>query len=170
MSRRACELTARTSKRMFCARLVGQKDANCAHLISGVRAVRACLRGICVELTNRAHPPLTPRGVCGQLAATPEPTARTKLVRARSSISSHLRWGRGVVGNGLEMICEVRGNGPARFREGKDQFHRIGTWWENGQSGGIGNGRQIGQSLFCLSERYRWPCFLSSRRWLKLCL
>ncbi len=66
-----------------CARLVRIPGLNRAHSIIGVRAVRPPQGTKSVELTNRAHPPIPPRGVCGQLAGTPEPTARTIAVRVQ---------------------------------------------------------------------------------------
>lgn len=71
-----------------CAQLVRLGSANCAHHLKSLRAVRPVISARIGELTNCAHPPIPPRGACGQLAAAPEPTARALEVRARSS-SSH---------------------------------------------------------------------------------
>lgn len=72
------------AKQVFpCAQLVQITSLNRAHHIIGVRAVRPSQAVESGELTNRAHPPIPPRGVCGQLAGTPEPTARTIAVRVR---------------------------------------------------------------------------------------
>ena len=67
----------------LCAQLVQVPALNRAHPIIGVRAVQPPHGVESVELTNRAHPPVPPRGVCGQLAGTPEPTARTIAVRVQ---------------------------------------------------------------------------------------
>lgn len=72
------------ANRVFpCAQLVQIPGLNLAHPITGVRAVQASQGVKSAELTNRAHPPIPPRGVCGQLAGTPEPTARTIAVRVQ---------------------------------------------------------------------------------------
>ncbi len=72
------------AKQVFpCAQLVQIPALNRAHPIHWVRAVRTPQGAKSVELTNRAHPPVPPRGVCGQLAGTPEPTARTVAVRVQ---------------------------------------------------------------------------------------
>ena len=76
---------AHTKTVVLCAQLVRDSTPNCAHSMIGVRAVRGSQGVILSELTNRAHPPIPPRGVCGQLAGTPEPTARAIAVGARSS-------------------------------------------------------------------------------------
>jgi len=68
-----------------CAQLVRSATANCAHPIGALRAVRPVIGARASELTNCAHPPIPPRGACGQLAAAPELTARALEVRARSS-------------------------------------------------------------------------------------
>lgn len=83
-SRPAPRTNCAHAKRVFpCAQLVQIPGLNRAHPIIWVRAVQASQGVKSVELTNRAHPPIPPRGVCGQLAATPEPTARTVAVRVQ---------------------------------------------------------------------------------------
>ena len=83
-SRPASRTNCAHAERVFpCAQLVQIPGLNRAHSITGVRAVRPFEVVKSVELTNRAHPPIPPRGVCGQLAGTPEPTARTITVRVQ---------------------------------------------------------------------------------------
>jgi hypothetical protein len=74
---------AHTEQVFRCAQLVQIPILNRAHPILRVRAVHPPHGVKSVELTNRAHPPVPPRGVCGQLAGTPEPTARTVAVRVQ---------------------------------------------------------------------------------------
>jgi hypothetical protein len=83
-SRPASRTNCAHAERVFpCAQLVQIPGLNRAHSLIGVRAVQASQGVKSAQLTNRAHPPIPPRGVCGHLAGTPEPTARTVAVRVQ---------------------------------------------------------------------------------------
>ena len=95
MSLSGCRRTnqLRANPVLLCARLVRLGSANLAHPVDPVREVRHPTGVKMAELTNRAHPPIPPRGACGQLAAAAEPTARAWLVRAGGSRFARLRQG-----------------------------------------------------------------------------
>lgn len=134
-----------------CARLVRSGSANLAHPVDSVREVRHPTGAQMAELTNRAHPPIPPRGACGQLAAAPEPTARAWLVRAGGSRFARLKQvAMGVVGPcGGETRVARRANSAARTRHG-------GTW-----AAWLGRGRE---SAGREGRRRYFPGGMASRR------
>jgi hypothetical protein len=136
---------------LLCARLVRLGSTNFAHPVDPVREVRHPTGVKMAELTNRAHPPIPPRGACGQLAAAPEPTARAWLVRAGGSRFARLRQGAiRVVGPcGGETWVAQWANPADRTRHGR-------TWaaWAGREREGAGQGRR---------HRY-FPGGMASRR------
>lgn len=123
MSLSGCRRTnqLRANPVLLCARLVRLGSANLAHAVDPVREVRHPMGVKIAELTNRAHPPIPPRGACGRLAAAPEPTARAWLVRAGGSRFARLRQGAiRVVGPcGGETRVAQRANPVDRTRHGE---------------------------------------------------
>lgn len=132
---------------ILCAQLVRQLTANCAHRVNEVRAVRAPHWVKTPELTNCAHPPIPPRGACGQLAATPEPTARSKKVRARGSEMRAVRpatLGRVAAGSGSATTVPpsaVAAHGQASPNTARPR-PVVGLWVSGQGAGGAAEGNR----------------------------
>lgn len=139
-----------------CARLVRPTGANLAHPDRQVRPVRGLEGARTGERTNQAHPPIPPRGACGQLAAAPELTARAssscaKFVRevrerrARGGAAWFLprpprpswRAGTAAIGDRVCFGCPSAGREPPPpFRHGPRR------WPMSRTTGGLGGSSQ----------------------------
>ena len=139
---------AQPKTRFLCAQLVPNLAANRAHLTRGVREVRVDLGCFGAELTNRAHPPIPPRGVRGQLGRDTrtnrahEVSSCAQFVVLAGSVTAPLRWGL------------VFGGGGARAADGTGRGEAEPVWF---------GGLAMGTGLF--EKTAPWPSrFASARR------